>query len=111
MIKAENYKIFSEIYCPIVPAPLELYFSDGYRSVMRLLRFACKVKQDETMVKIKWYNSTCKSCTNDSKKYTNPLLIGLPPEEALSAGSHKNHAKLKIHSTSSITDFDEIYFI
>ena len=29
----------------------------------------------------------------------------------LSAGSHKNHAKLKIHSTSRLTDFDEIYFI
>ena len=26
----------------------------------------------------------------------------------LSAGSHKNHAKLKIHYTSSITDFDEL---
>ena len=33
MIKAESYKIFSEIYCPIVPAPLELYFGDGCRSV------------------------------------------------------------------------------
>ena len=33
MIKAESYKIFSEIYCPIVPAPSELYFGDGYRSV------------------------------------------------------------------------------
>ena len=32
MIKAESYKIFSEIYCPIVPAPLELYFGDGCRS-------------------------------------------------------------------------------
>ena len=29
----------------------------------------------------------------------------------ISAGSHKNHAKLKIHSTSRLTDFDEIYFI
>ena len=29
----------------------------------------------------------------------------------LSAGSDKNHAKLKIHSTSRLTDFDEIYFI
>ena len=34
MIKAESYKIFSEIYCPIVPAPLELLFGDGYRSEM-----------------------------------------------------------------------------
>ena len=32
MIKAESYKIFSEIYCPIVPAPLELFSSDGCRS-------------------------------------------------------------------------------
>ena len=29
---AESYKIFSEIYCPIMPAPLELFFGDGYRS-------------------------------------------------------------------------------
>ena len=36
MIKAESYKIFSEIYCPIVPAPLELYFGDGCRSVNAL---------------------------------------------------------------------------
>ena len=34
MIKTGSYKIFSEIYCPIVPAPLELYFGDGYRSVI-----------------------------------------------------------------------------
>ena len=34
MIKAESYKIFSEIYCPIVPAPLELYFGDRCRSVI-----------------------------------------------------------------------------
>ena len=33
MIKAESYKIFSEIYCPIVPAPLELFSGDGCRSV------------------------------------------------------------------------------
>ena len=33
-IKAESYKIFSEIYCPIVPAPLELYFGDRCRSVV-----------------------------------------------------------------------------
>ena len=42
------------------------------------------------------------------------LLSNLPIPSTfypLSAGSHKNHAKLKIHSTSSITDFDEIYFI
>ena len=32
MIKAESYKIFSEIYCPIVPAPLELFSGDGCRS-------------------------------------------------------------------------------
>ena len=32
MIKAESYKIFSKIYCPILPAPLELFFGDGYRS-------------------------------------------------------------------------------
>ena len=33
-IKAESYKIFSEIYCPIMPAPLELFFVDGCRSVV-----------------------------------------------------------------------------
>ena len=32
MINAESYKIFSKIYCPILPAPLELFFGDGYRS-------------------------------------------------------------------------------
>ena len=33
IIKVESYKIFSEIYCPIMPAPLELFFGDGCRSV------------------------------------------------------------------------------
>ena len=32
IIKAESHKIFSEIYCPIMPAPLELFFGDGCRS-------------------------------------------------------------------------------
>ena len=32
IIKVESYKIFSEIYCPIMPAPLELFFGDGCRS-------------------------------------------------------------------------------
>ena len=31
MIKAESYKISSEIYCPIVPASLELFSGDGCR--------------------------------------------------------------------------------
>ena len=35
IIKAESHKIFSEIYCPIMPAPLELFFGDGCRSVDR----------------------------------------------------------------------------
>ena len=39
MIKAESYKIFSEIYCPIVPAPLELYFGDRCRSESEFLLF------------------------------------------------------------------------
>ena len=34
IIKVESYKIFSEIYCPIMPAPLELFFGDGCRSVL-----------------------------------------------------------------------------
>ena len=32
IIKAESHKLFSEIYCPIMPAPLELFFGDGCRS-------------------------------------------------------------------------------
>ena len=32
IIKVESYKIFFEIYCPIMPAPLELFFGDGCRS-------------------------------------------------------------------------------
>ena len=32
VIKTESYKIFSKIYCPIVPAPLELFFGDRCRS-------------------------------------------------------------------------------
>ena len=32
IIKVESYKIFSEIYCLIMPAPLELFFGDGCRS-------------------------------------------------------------------------------
>ena len=39
IIKAESYKIFSEIYCPIMPAPLELFFGDGCRSVPRVLEW------------------------------------------------------------------------
>ena len=40
IIKHERYKIFSEIYCPIMPAPLELFFGDGCRSVMGKFYFA-----------------------------------------------------------------------
>ena len=38
IIKVESYKIFSEIYCPIMPAPLELFFGDGCRSVLVKLK-------------------------------------------------------------------------
>ena len=39
VIKTESYKIFSKIYCPIVPAPLELFFGDGCRSVQSPFSF------------------------------------------------------------------------
>ena len=43
MIKAESYKILSEIYCPIVPAPLELFSGDGCRSVQEMLNKAIQL--------------------------------------------------------------------
>ena len=54
MIKAESYKIFSKIYCPIVPAPLELYFGDGCRSV-----------NDLTCLKVKRNTKTSFNNTNN----------------------------------------------
>ena len=41
IIKAESYKMFSEIYCAIMRAPLELFFGDGCRSVNKTLLFHC----------------------------------------------------------------------
>ena len=43
IIKAESYKIFSEIYCPIMPAPLELFFGDGCRSESILMVTICNL--------------------------------------------------------------------
>ena len=53
MIKAESYKIFIEIYCPIVPAPLELYFGDGYRSVWRRFQFKQRTLAAGTSIRMK----------------------------------------------------------
>ena len=48
IIKVESYKIFSEIYCSIMPAPLELFFGDGCRSGTIYLACATGLKQVQT---------------------------------------------------------------
>ena len=67
MIKAESYKIFSEIYCPILPAPLELFFGDGYRSVYSssylfdIYKIGLKTCKLVVHNKFQEYTDTCKS--------------------------------------------------
>ena len=51
MIKAESYKIFSEIYCPIVPAPLELFSGDGCRSEHKIIQKKREKKRRDNQIR------------------------------------------------------------
>ena len=52
IIKVESYKIFSEIYCPIMPAPLELFFGDGCRSEFVYFILSSEINVYQKLIKV-----------------------------------------------------------